>query len=40
MNNFQRQAILRCKGCNHEWKVHIRSGQLYPCPKCEGFKSG
>ena len=44
MNNFQREAILRCKRCKHEWKImdNIRSNNLkmYPCPECEGFKSG
>jgi len=33
--NYQRQAILRCKRCKHEWEIHYQGGHMYPCPKCE-----
>jgi Zn finger protein HypA/HybF involved in hydrogenase expression len=37
MNNYQRQAILRCKKCKHEWEIHYQPGtaHMHPCPKCE-----
>jgi len=39
MSDYQREAILRCTRCKHEWKVHMYPGQQYPCPDCEGFKT-
>jgi len=33
---WQRQAILRCKKCEHEWQIDYVTGNQYPCPVCEG----
>jgi len=40
MNDYQREAILRCKNCKHEWQIYFRPGQQYPpCPNCQVFKT-
>ena len=38
-DRFQRKAIMRCKGCKHEWETIIIPRKMIPCPNCEGFKS-
>ena len=39
MSDYQREAILRCGKCKHEWKIIYIHGQMNPCPNCEGFKT-
>jgi len=37
MNKYQKEAILRCLRCKHEWEIYYEPGNQYPCPNCEGF---
>jgi len=37
MSNYQREAILRCTRCLHEWKIYTKPTPLDLCPKCEIF---
>jgi len=36
--SYQKEAILRCKRCDHEWTIYHIPGNQYPCPVCEGYK--